>query len=206
MGEHLQDQPNAAIYFFGTLNTSGYATYTTFATAADLFGANLSTYAASTEASLADYAQAVAAASDAVLNTTSLEHIYRVQHDLIFSKNVTIGETLTTYFESLGYFVSAHWLLFPFSRGSVHLNSTSQISSPVIDPKYFLIDFDMDQEVAIGMQVHDFWHTSPMGDYISVNVSADPATESEWTNFITNNCSYMLSSSYFVSRSCGSED
>lgn len=192
VGEHLQDQPNIAIYFYGTLNTSGYGTYTTFGTAADLFGANVSAVAASTEASLADYAQAVAAASSGGLNTTALEEIYRVQHDLMFAKNVTLGETLTTYFASYGFFLSSLWLLLPFSRGSVHLNqtknSTSQSSQPVIDPQYFLVDFDMEQEVAIGMQAHRFWHTSPMGDYITANVSADPATNAEWVEYITNAC------------------
>lgn len=188
MGEHLQEQPNTAIYFLGSLNVSGYGTYTAFSSAADLFGSNLSTIAASTEAHLADYAAAVARASNHALNTTALEQIYRVQHDLMFSKNVTIGETLTTYFEDYEYFLSAHWLLLPFSRGSVHLQSTSQINSPVIDPRYFLVDFDMNVEVAIGKQVHAFWHTSPMGDYITVNVTADPATDSEWAEYITNAC------------------
>lgn len=155
--------------------------------------------AASTEASLANYAQAVAAASSGALNTTALEQIYRVQHDLVFSKNVTLGETLTTYFENYGFFLSSHWLLLPFSRGSVHLNSTSQISSPVLDPQYFLIDFDMEQEVAIGIQAHTFWHTSPMGDYITANVTADPATDSEWAEYITNAClSPLLPSCYHV--------
>lgn len=152
----------------------------------------MSNVAASTEAKLGGYATAVATASNSSLNTTALEQVYRVQHDLMFSKNITLGETLTIYFEDYGYFLSAYWLLFPFSRGSVHLSKASQTNKPVIDPRYFLVDFDMDQEVAIGKQAHTFWHTSPMGDYITVNVTADPTTDAEWVDYIANSCMFPV--------------
>lgn len=188
VGEHLQDQANTALYFTGTLNTTGNGTYVTFGTAEDIFGANKSVLAASTNASLSDYATAVAKASNNGLNTTALEQIFRVQHDLVFSKNVTIAEITTTYYKSYGYYFTDYWLLFPFSRGSVHLNATDRTGNPVLDPRYFLIDFDLQQEVAMGRQAHDFWHTSPMGEYITASVVGDPSSDEELAEYILNSC------------------
>lgn len=188
MGEHLQDQANTLITFEGTLNTSGYGTYTTFATAADLFGDEVGAVAASTLSRLGEYAGAVAGASGGLLNTTALERTYRVQHDLVFGRNVTIGETMSLHFEADGSFLSVHWLLLPFSRGSVHLGpGGSTGEQPVLDPRYFLVDFDMTAQVAVGMQAHAFFHTSPVQEYVTGNVTADPRTASEWADFITHN-------------------
>ncbi|KAF3769784.1 GMC oxidoreductase [Cryphonectria parasitica EP155] len=184
VGENLQDQPNTDILYLGNLSVTGNATYATFGTADDVFGPDKSTWATSTSANLSQYAQIIASASNDALNTTALELLLAVQHDLMFAKNVTIAESLVTYSE--GYFLTAFWLLLPFSRGSVHLGGVGAIERPVIDVRYFLIDFDMVQEVAIGKQAQSFWHTSPMQGYITANVTDESSTDEQWTEFITN--------------------
>lgn len=189
VGENLQEQPNSDIYFSGTLNVTGtdpYATYATFGTAEDIFGQNKSMIAASTHADLTRYAQLVASASNDGVNISALEQVFQVQHDLMFSKNVTIAETLTTY--SSGYLFSAWWCLFPFSRGSVHLSSVDQIDQPVIDPRYFLADIDMTTEIAIGKQAQTFWRTNPMEQYVVANITADPTSDEEWAQYIAGSC------------------
>lgn len=146
----------------------------------------MSVVAASTNASLARYAQLVASASHDRVNVSALLEIFRIQHSLMFFKNVTISETLTTY--SAGYLLSAWWCLLPFSRGSVHLGSVDQIEQPVIDPRYFLADIDMATQVAIGKQARTFWHTSPIEAYVVATLTADPTSDEEWAQYITSSC------------------
>lgn len=187
VGENLQEQPNSNIMFSGTLNVSGTGTtYSTFGTAEDIFGPNKSIIAASTNASLARYAQLAATASHDRVNVSALEQIFLLQHDLIFSKNVTISETLTDY--TSGFFLSVWWSLLPFSRGSVHLGSVDKIDQPVIDPRYFLADIDMVSQIAIGKQAHTLWHTGPVEEYVVTNLTADPTSDEEWARYIAGSC------------------
>ncbi|KAI1331065.1 GMC oxidoreductase [Xylariaceae sp. FL0255] len=168
VGEHLQDQPNAAIAYTpsSSINLTGSAPYATFATAADLFGAsNISALAASTRSQLSTWAkQVVAAAGNSALELSNVEKLFEIQHDLIFEKNVTIGEAIQVI--APGLFYSAYWLLLPFSWGSVHLTTTdggSAVKQPmVVDPRYMLVDFDLDVQVALGRFISAFWNTEPI--------------------------------------------
>lgn len=190
VGDNLQEQPNTNLIFTAKLNVTGYATYATFGTADDIFGSDRAALADATAANLTKYAQAVVSASNVGLNATATEQVLRVQHDLVFSKNVTIGETITL--SAPGLVATAHWLLLPFSRGSVHLGRVGEINSPVIDPRYFLVDFDMALQVAIGKQAQEFWRSR---GYITSNYSADPASDAEWVEYIEHLCTWYIDSS-----------
>lgn len=187
VGENLQEQPNSNILFSGTLNATGTGTtYATFGTAEDIFGSNKSVIAASTYENLPRYAQLIASASHNMVNVSALEQVFRIQYDLIFSKNVTISETLTD--NTSGDFVSVWWCLLPFSRGSVHLGSVGQVDQPVIDPRYFLAEIDMAMQVAIGKQARTLWHTDPVDAYVVANLTADPTSDEDWAQYIANTC------------------
>lgn len=196
VGENLQEQPNTALVFTGSVNVTGYPPYVTFATADDIFGQERSAFAEATKSNLTEYAQAIASASDAGLNASAIEHVLQIQHDLMFTKNVTIGETITL---GIGEeFLTSHWLLLPFSRGSVHLRASDQVNNPEIDPRYFLIDFDMEQQIGIGKQARKFWQSSPMSNYITGNVSGVPASDAEWVDFIESSCALKFLNLYIL--------
>ncbi|KAL1853219.1 hypothetical protein Daus18300_011867 [Diaporthe australafricana] len=184
VGENLQEQPNSNLIFEGSLNVTGYATYATFANAEDLFGSEKLEISDEVSANITAYAESAASRSRGGLNTSALEHIFRIQHELIFTKNVTVGETITAYYS--GSLLTAWWCLLPFSRGSVHLASLDAFDSPLIDPQYFVADIDMATQVAIGKQAQSFWHKNPIAAYIGRNLTADPGSEEEWANYITN--------------------
>lgn len=188
VGENLIEQPNTNLIFSGDLNVTGYPTYATFANADDVFGPDKASVAAATRANLTRWAASIAAASGDGLNATAIERVLRVQHDLMFEQNVTIAETITTASGAL--VVTPFWCLFPFSRGSVHLGAVDLVNSPVIDPRYFLVDFDMTMEIAIGKQAQAFFRSHPMQDHISLNVTADPGSDQEWAEFIASTCAY----------------
>ncbi|KUI64913.1 Pyranose dehydrogenase 1 [Cytospora mali] len=130
VGENLQEQPNSEslLSLSNNLKVAGATTYSTFGTVEDIFGSNKSVIAASTNESLARYAQLVASASHDGVNATALEQIFRVLYDLLFSKNVAISETITDY--NSGNLLSVWWCLIPLSRGSVHLGSAQLIDEP----------------------------------------------------------------------------
>ncbi|KAK2604766.1 hypothetical protein N8I77_007667 [Diaporthe amygdali] len=184
VGENLQEQPNSNLIFEGTLNVTGYATYATFGNAEDLFGPVKNAVSDEVSANLTAYAEYAASESRGGLNVSALEEIFRIQHDLIFKKNVTIAETITA--SSSGYLLTAWWCLLPFSRGRVHLATLDAIDSPLIDPQYFIADIDLTTQIAIGKQAQSFWNTHPIAEYISGNLTADPATDEDWAEYIIN--------------------
>ncbi|KAI0433949.1 GMC oxidoreductase [Xylaria sp. FL1042] len=190
VGEYLQEQPNTDLGYVDKLNPTGFAPYATFSTAQDLFGDDLSSIEASTLAQIPAWAEKVAAASShGVVAAANLEKLFRVQHDLIFKQNVTIGETLTAL--SQGFFVSAMWLLLPFSWGSVHLTSVDALNAPAIDPKYFFVDFDLDVQIRLGRVAQKFWHTEPVSEFVGAGVLPVDgvlplnATDEQWSSYIS---------------------
>ncbi|KAI0866784.1 GMC oxidoreductase [Xylaria cubensis] len=190
VGEYLQEQPNTILLYSSTYNASGSAPYATFSTAQDLFGDKTSAMKASTSAQIPDWAKKVVAASNGGIEEANVEKLLRTQHDLIFNKNVTIGESLSTF---SGVLVSAMWLLLPFSWGSVHLTSVDAINTPAIDPRYFLVDFDLDVQIALARQAQRFWHTKPVSDIVGDGLSPTGdgdvvplnATDEQWIKYIS---------------------
>lgn len=48
----------------------------------------------------------------------------------------------------------------------------------------------MTTQLAIGKQVQSFWHSKPVADIAAKNVTADPASDEEWAEYITNTCQH----------------
>lgn len=110
----------------------------------------------------------------------------RVQHSLIFEHDIPIAETLLISALELG--ISQYWILFPFSRGCVHLSSDPD--EPLIDPKLFAIDFDVDVAIRMGRLAQEFWNTSPVNDFIEGQMLPSEedlptnATHQQWEDFV----------------------
>ncbi|KAI0024722.1 GMC oxidoreductase [Xylariomycetidae sp. FL0641] len=188
VGEYLQEQPLSIMLYETTLNNTGQTPYSAFVAAQDLFGKQTASVAASTEAKLSSWAEQVAAANKGAIRADNVEKLFRIQHDLMFHKNVSIGETLPAY--SSASLANPFWLLLPFSFGSVHLTEKEAINAPAIDPKYFLVDFDLEVQIALGRLSQKFWATEPVSSVVgpSLQPSADVlpmnASDAEWTNYI----------------------
>ncbi|KAI0481500.1 GMC oxidoreductase [Xylaria cf. heliscus] len=189
VGEYLQEQPNTVLLSTSLTNATGSAPYATFSTAQDLFGDKTSAIEASNSAQIPTWAKTIAAASNGAVKAANVEKLLRIQHDLIFKKNVTIGESLATI--TPGYMVTAMWLLLPFSWGSVHLTSVDAINAPAIDPKYFLVDFDLDVQIGLGRLAQKYWDTKPISSLVGGSVSPAEgvlppnATDEQWTSYIS---------------------
>ncbi|KAH9900433.1 putative GMC oxidoreductase [Xylariomycetidae sp. FL2044] len=211
VGSNLQDQPLGLLNFNTTANLTGSTPYATFANAKDLFGDDKAAVASSTEAQLPQWAAVVSEANNGSVTPEAIEQVFRVQHDLIFNKNITIGESLTV--ASLGpSLLSSFWILLPFSWGSVHLKSPDAVNSPPIDPKYLLIDFDLEILTRVGRLSQDLWYTEPLADLVVAPTSPDEATlprnatYAQWKGFFEDNLMpnhHALGTAAMMSRSLG---
>ncbi len=189
VGENLVEQPSHFLIFSGDLPTA-WSAYHTYVTAADIFGANTSAVEAAARASIPKYAKAVVDASGpGGLSTAAVEKLMQTQHDLIFKHNATAAEVLTAVAGG-GILATNYWALFPFSRGSVHLQSLDKINEPLVNPRIFMADFDLTTLIAAGRFVEKFWYSEPMKSQAGVSgpigLSTD-ATDAEWQAFLRAN-------------------
>ncbi|KAJ6439044.1 hypothetical protein O9K51_08448 [Purpureocillium lavendulum] len=165
VGENLVDQSNTPIMFRARDHINGGTPYVSFATATDLFGSNTSQIAAESRENLSRWAWQVAVSNPGAPSAAAIEHIFRIQHDLIFNKGVTLSEIFTTTYA--GVVVSTAANLLPFSRGSIHLlagNDSAVPDTPAIDPKYLSVNFDMVSQVAAGRLASRLSTMSPLRD------------------------------------------
>ncbi|KAM0517518.1 hypothetical protein ACHAPS_008177 [Verticillium nonalfalfae] len=113
----------------------------------------------------------------------------------MFKKNATIAEILTII--AVGLQFSDYWILFPFSRGSVHLSSKESIDKPLFDPRLMLADFDVQTTVAAGRLAKKFWQSEPVAASVGGQVLPDAATlpddatDAQWETWARNNASMM---------------
>ncbi|KAH8588771.1 glucose oxidase [Bisporella sp. PMI_857] len=188
VGENLIEQPNNFIGYSGNLEPSPSG-YHTFITAGDVFGSSLAEVEKSTRAKLSKWAQAIVDAShNGAPSFKAVRELLRIQHDLLFKQNITFAEIITVIPPSL--LASNFWILFPFSRGSVHLQSAEDINNPLIDPRFFLADFDLSGTVAVAKYVRRFWNSQPISQYATGQVLPAPevvpsnATDAQWEGFV----------------------
>ncbi|RAL05397.1 GMC family oxidoreductase [Aspergillus ibericus CBS 121593] len=182
VGENAQDQPNNVIlYAPRTPNlTDGILPYATFITASDLFGPNLSTIANTTLAAIPEWATTLSLASNSTVSIPSLTTQLLLQHSLIFTDQVPCAEIFTTRIESS--LASSVWPLMPFSRGSVHITSSNPEEYPALDPRFFIIDWDVTFALKVAELAGLFWATEPARWMVGERVfpSAGVELDAEW--------------------------
>ncbi|KKY32512.1 putative glucose oxidase [Diaporthe ampelina] len=208
VGENLQDKPQAMLLYnaadasINPFNITDVAPYVTFLNAHDLLGDSFAEVEVETAASLPAWASAISDANN--VSASAIETILHVQHNLIFSQNSSFAEVETTIAAASGLYVSVFWPTQPFSRGSVHIASTTSANSslpePDIDPKYLwvlfllgplkLVPFDTEISALTGRLAARSWTTAPMSQLIGERLSPTEtvlpgnATDSQWKAFV----------------------
>lgn len=198
------DQPNNAIVYNSSTIFNGTTGYVTYATAADFHMEPPS------DEDLPIWAEQVAAANNHAVNASSLEYIFKVQSQLL--KSVANAEVFLSTGKGIGLppsglLATAFWLLMPFSRGSVHINSSDPLAYPTINPNYFLVDYDLKTQAAITKWVREFWMTTPMSSLaseISPGYETLPAnaTDAQYIEWVKTSCMYTCSLELQIQLTC----
>ncbi|KZM27094.1 Choline dehydrogenase [Ascochyta rabiei] len=172
VGSNLQDQPANGIVYSSPTNWTGYSTFASFLTASDLFGPDLSSVTASVKANLTSWASTIL--SDYVPNATTLaiqERLLQHQLDLVFTSNSTVPLAEILWAPIGNAIVAQFWNLLPFSRGSIHINSTNPISQPSINPNFFQLPIDTLVQAAIAVRVRKLFATPPLSQHVTAEVT-----------------------------------
>ncbi|KAJ0158987.1 Glucose oxidase [Colletotrichum tanaceti] len=169
VGENLQDQMNNGLSFDAKNSTvDGALTTVAYPSVAHIFDDDddVEAVAAQIKEALPAYAATVASANGNVTRAADLLEFFEMQWSLIFESRVPVAEVLVSAAE--GTWSSEYWGLLPFARGSVHIGEASSSSSSsdspsdaVIDPNYFLLDWDLLAQVRIAKFIRKLYGTAP---------------------------------------------
>ncbi|KAK8021998.1 Glucose oxidase 2 [Apiospora rasikravindrae] len=190
VGENLQDQANNGLKF-GIANNfteTDKNAYVAYPTAEQVFGKdNLAAVAAKVKAALPGYAQQVASVNGNVTKAADLEKFFNMQYDLIFDAEQPNPIAEVLLYQQGGVWDSEYWGLLPFSRGNLHVTaantSTTSATGAKINPNFFMLDWDVTQQVGAANFIRRMYGTAPFKDVVgpedSPSVKTVPADAEE---------------------------
>jgi choline dehydrogenase-like flavoprotein len=201
--------------YSSTTNWTGYSTFASFLTASDLFGSSLSVITASIQSNLTSYAQAILA--DYAANSTTLsaqERLLQHQLDLVFTPNSTVPLAEILWVPVGNTVIAQFWNLLPFSRGSIHINTTNPLSQPSINPNFLQLPIDTLVQAAIAVRIRSLFATPPLSLHVTAEVTPNFTTipqnstynDSAWTQWIKaglNGNSHPVTTCGMLSRELG---
>ena len=193
VGENLQDQLNNELVYeppsnFTSSYDNGGGLFVAYPSASQILGSNESSVAEDLKSQLSAYAEAVAAENGNVTKASDLLEFFQIQYDLIFMNEVPYAEVLI--YVSEGVWGGQYWGLLPFSRGSVHISETNSTTKPTINPRYFMVDYDIELQVSTAKFMRDVFSTGPFasvaGTETSPGYDALPTDASfeAWTSWV----------------------
>lgn len=158
----------------------------------DIFGDDAQKMAGSVLQKLADYAAQTSEATGGVVKQEDLANFFQIQYDLLFSNAVPMVEILFIPTHS-PMLITEYWTLLPFSRGNVHINSADPAENPVINPNYFMIDWDLQAHIGVTKFIRNMYQTAPLSDMIKMERAPGPdvpqnATDTDWEEYTKKNC------------------
>ncbi|KAF2151624.1 GMC oxidoreductase [Myriangium duriaei CBS 260.36] len=216
VGENLQDQPNTIMNAEFTGNFSGYTPFVMYLNALDLFGQDFDAVSQKIAADISTYATAISEGSHGTIQATIVERQLRIQADLIFNRSVPVTEIL--WVPAQPVILAAFWGLLPFSRGSVHLAGTVAKSTPdldpvpVINPNFFMLEWDAILQAATAEKVRSLLHQVPLSGMVGaenapnvtkVPLGADVDTWLSWFKEIYTPNNHPIGTCAMMSRELG---
>jgi hypothetical protein len=175
-----------------TTNLTGLAGYAAYANVEDLFGKDIDAFNNTIAKSIRAYAEKTANASG-VISADVTEKLFKMQYDLIFTNKIPIGEIIIAPAPTGGLTVE-YWGLLPFSRGCIHINSSNASVPAHINPNYFMLDYDIQQQVVTAKMAREFTNTAPFSDLVTGEVTpglstvSRNASDADWAKWIKSTC------------------
>ncbi|KAF4630270.1 hypothetical protein G7Y89_g7866 [Cudoniella acicularis] len=195
VGENLQEQPNND--FAGFLNTTqnGSVPYVTYASLPDF----LPSLSLPNRTVLPLWANKIANSLKTSLPTSTILHLLTIQYDLLTQQPNPVPDAEILFASTPSYgagpstlLVTAFWLLLPFSRGNIHIQSSDPSVYPAINPNFFLVDFDLEVTVELARFVRRFWTSEPIAGFVQMispdfRVIGQNATDEVWGSWVKEN-------------------
>jgi choline dehydrogenase-like flavoprotein len=196
VGENLQDQTNNALSWESTDTLTGLATFSALISVDQLYGSNVSAVESQIDKDLTRYAKALSKKTNGAVKESNLLDALKIQRDLIFKSLVPYAEVV--FAPSGQLFTCEYWPLQPFSRGSVHIQSTNASQSPNIDPNYFMFEQDIEAQADVAHFIRKTFDMTPLksivGDELTPGLETLPenASTSAWDSWIKANCKQAI--------------
>ncbi|OQE31320.1 hypothetical protein PENSTE_c001G08287 [Penicillium steckii] len=187
VGENLQDQMNNGLAYDSKTKYSKSPDYVAYPSASQMFP-NATAVGKKLLADLPKYAAQVASANGNITKAKDIERFFKIQWDLIFKSHIPVAEVLL---EPSGYvYDTEYWATVPFARGNVHISSADPNAAASIDPKYFMLEFDLQAQVQAARFIRGLFKTEPFASMAGSetkpglsDVAAD-ASDEGWASFI----------------------
>lgn len=196
VGENLQDQINNGLAWDSKTNYTASASNVAYPSADQLFP-NATAVGSQLLRKLPAYAAQVASANGNITNASDIYRFFKIQWDLIFQSHIPVAEILIIP-SGFGFHIE-YWGSVPFSRGNVHISSADPTAPAHIDPKYFMLDFDLHSQAEASRFIRKVFKTKPLADVAGEetepglsSVAADAGDEG-WSSFIKSKCTSSLS-------------
>ncbi|KAJ5998620.1 hypothetical protein N7451_006430 [Penicillium sp. IBT 35674x] len=196
VGENLQDQTNNGLTYGSRERWSGLPAFSALPSAEQIYGDKVESIANAVNASLADYAKAVANFSNGAVQEANVLAAFQLQHDLIFQKQVPYTEIVWLPLGSV--FATEYWSLLPFSRGNIHITSSDPSKPASINPNYFMFDKDIIAQAEVAWYIRNAFNTAPLSDLVTeeyepgMELLPNNASENDWSDWIKGTCKHAL--------------
>lgn len=93
-----------------------------------------------------------------------------MQYDLIFNSNIPLAKVYTTATASI--LDIEYQILLSFSHGNTHITSSKPNAAASINPNYFMLDFDLDVQVAAAEFIRNvLMTTEPIASQVTAETS-----------------------------------
>jgi choline dehydrogenase-like flavoprotein len=209
VGEHLNDQITAEQAYVVNQNFTGAGGFIGYFNADDVWGDSVANYSQSVKNSFPDWAKKTSAASGGVVSEKTLMKLFEIQHQLIFKDKVAISEVIVNA-PSGGAGLIDYWGLMPFSRGSIHITSANVSQAAAINPNFFMLDYDVQQEIGTAKMARKVAESAPLNALLtsetspSLELVPEAATDAQWAGWLKAN--YRSNFHYIATAAMMSED
>ncbi|CAK4032118.1 alcohol oxidase [Lecanosticta acicola] len=212
VGENLQDQTTIDTAYAAKENFTGSGGFIGYYNAEDVFGRHAAhTISKTIRSSIPAYAKKVVEASGNVVSQAAIEKLLEIQHKIVFDDKAVIAEIIVNA-PSGGMAGIEYWGLIPFSRGSIHITSANASAPASINPNYFMLDWDVQQQVGTARKAREIANATPLND--SYGAESTPglavvpanATEEVWAHWLKSSYRsnfHYISTAAMMSRELG---
>ncbi|KAJ7716163.1 alcohol oxidase [Mycena olivaceomarginata] len=118
------------------------------------------------------------------------------------------GGVASTPAPNTSYITIAIMEVHPFGRGSVHINTTNALASPVIDPQYLAIPFDADILIRSAQWARKWMLSGPISELVGAlnQPSTSVKSPADWDSFVrshTQSTNHPIGTTAMAARSLG---